>query len=332
MLKSLPPDPKIRFDSELVALINEADKMLYLLEGAIDFLAEDHITVSNLIFVEAANSLRLDGFDAFISDSFKNLIHEKTHSQNVFEYTKAISLGQKLLRDVGSTSHIIKSVHKELMQSVKLPGEFKKIGTESVPLLMHDLENYVASDISYPIIINAALIHAQFEMIHPFSNGNGLVGRILFLLNLLWKKRLSKPVIQISKQLAKTRSVYFERLAELERNNNWEPWVKYFLRTVIEAARDTSSIIKKISALEQRDYQKILEKEIVSTPLLKLFELLFRTPMITLPYITEALGINKQTANVAIGKLLEENILVETTGQQRNRIFAYKDYIEILDS
>ena len=352
---SLPPNPKIRLDSEIYALINEADKSLYLLEGAINVLPSNHFLISSLTILESLKSLRIDGYNLSITDIFSLLIQEDQEDlKNILSYMHALSLAQKLLRDVSSSSHIIKSIHKELALDLSRedlhPGEYRKTQTlvgqyssgksdtkyipphpDKIEPLMKDFEAYIASDISYPFVVNAALIHAQFEMIHPFETNNGLVGRILLLLHFLWKKRLSVPVLQISHVLNNRKAEYFDRLEDLEKNNSWESWIKFFLKIIIESSTHTSRIIKNISDLELSDYQNILNKEFVSAPLLKVFELIFRKPFISLPFITKELGLNKQTANVLIAKFLEENILEETTGKQRYRIFVYKKLMEILD-
>ncbi|MCX6175119.1 MAG: Fic family protein [Ignavibacteriales bacterium] len=352
---SLPPNPKIRLDSEIYALINEADKSLYLLEGAINVLPLNHFLISSLTILESLKSLRIDDYKLNLADIFSRLIQEDQEElKNILGYLRALSLAQKLLRDVSSSSHIIKSIHKELGRDLSpedlRPGEYRKTQTwvgqyssgksdakyippspGEIEPLMKDFEAYIASDLSYPFVVNAALIHAQFEMIHPFETNNGLVGRVLLQLHFLWKKRLSVPILQISQVLNNRKAEYFDRLEDLEKNNSWESWIKFFLKIIIDSSIHTSHIIKNISDLELSDYQTILDKEFVSAPLLKVFDLIFRKPFISLPFITKELGLNKQTANVLIAKLLEENILKESTGKQRYRIFVYKKLMNILD-
>jgi Fic family protein len=353
-MNSLPPEPKIRLDSETFSLINEADKLLYQLDGAINILPENHSIISMLTLLEAFNSNLVDDLQLSMHNLFKLLIQEDTPElRKINNYISSLSLGQKLLRDVSSSSHIIKSIHKELFRDNICEsgsfGVFRETQTlvnqystspsnakyippqpQEIPELMHGLENYIASNISYPVVVNAALIHAQFEMIHPFSSGNGLVGRILFQIHLLWKKRLAAPTLQLSAQLHRRRAEYFDRLEDLEKNGGWESWIKFFLHIVIDAAINTISTIKNVSRLEQNDYQRILNKEFVSSASLKFFDLLFNRPIVSLSFVTKELNLNKQTANVVITKFLEEKMLEEITGQQRNRLFAYKNYLDIL--
>ncbi len=353
-MNSLPPEPKIRLDSETFSLINEADKLLYQLDGAINILPENHFIISMLTLLEAFNSNLVDDLQLSMQNLFKLLVQEDTPElRKINNYISSLSLGQKLLRDVSSSSHIIKSIHKELfrdnMDESGSFGVFRETQTlvsqystnpsnakylppqpQEIPELMQGLEHYIASNISYPVVVNAALIHAQFEMIHPFSSGNGLVGRILFQIHLLWKKRLTAPTLQLSEQLHRRRAEYFDRLEDLEKNRSWESWIKFFLHIVIDAAINTTATIKNIYRLEQNDYQRILNKEFVSSASLKFFDLLFNRPIVSLSFVTKELNLNKQTANVVITKFLEEKILEEITGQQRNRMFAYKNYLDIL--
>ncbi len=350
-LQPLPPEPKPRLDSEMVNIISEADKQLNYLDGVFSVLPETHYIPAVLTIIESINSNKIDDEEISLRDFFKDCIGDGSEKANkVLNYTTALHVGKKLIKNVSSSSHIIRSVHKELKTGTDR-GEYRKMPIwvgqqkdnlvdaryippphDEIHALMNDLENYVASDISYPVVVNAALIHAQFEMIHPFSERNGLVGRILSVLHLLWKKKLNLPGLQISSQLLKNKLEYFDHLENLERTKNWEAWIKFFIRAVSSATQSTLELIKRIVALEERDYQRIINKEFASSFSLRLFELLLRQPALTIPFITKELGSNKQTANILIKKLLDENILEETTGKQRNRIFVYKDYLNILEA
>ena len=196
---------------------------------------------------------------------------------------------------------------------------------------MEDLDQYISSDISYPVFVNAALIHAQLEMIHPFASGNGLTGRVLLLLHFIWKKKLSLPVLQISSILNKRKNEYFDRLGDLERNNNWDGWVKFFLKGIIESANKTRDILINIIRLENNDYNKFIEKEFATTASLKLFDYILSNPVVSVPKITSALRYSKQTTNLLIAKFLEENILQEATGKRRYRVYYYKKLINLFD-
>lgn len=350
ILAPLPPVPKPRIDSEMVSVISEVDRQINYLDGTVSLLPETHSLISILTFLESSNSNKIDDGTTSITDLFRANIGESSEATNkILNYSNALNTSMRLLKNVSSTSHIIKSIHKEL-KTKSNDGEFRKtqvwVGRQEynsidaryippaydeVPPLMNDLENYVASDISYPVTINAALIHAQFEMIHPFSGGNGLVGRILFQLHLLWKKKLTFPALQLSRQLLNNKNEYFDNLENLERTGTWESWIKFFTKTISSATQNSVDLIKKISAVKERDYQTIINKRFASSYSLSLFDLMLRQPILTIPFITKELGFNKQTANILVKKFLDENILEESTGKQRNRAFVYKDYLNILE-
>ena len=343
---SLPPDPKIRLDAELFSLVNEADRLLYQLDGAVSTLPENHPTRSILIMLEAWNSAQIDSPDISIIDFFKLLQDDRAKElRRVFNYISALSLGQKLIRDVSSSAHIIRSIHAELYKgdpSQNNPaGGFRIIPAElmghslpepeTIPVLMEELNSFIASDISYPALINAALIQAQFELIRPYSPGTGMTGRILSQLHLIWKKKTSAPVLQISNQLRLRLIEYSDRLLDLSLHKNPEPWIKFYLRIFLDSVADTKTKIAKLSALKEKNYEVILEKGFASSSALKFYELLMKRPVISLAFVTRELGLNKQLANMLIAKFIDAGVLKEITGQMRNRVFAYIEYLNILE-
>ena len=349
MLNPLPPAQKIKIDIETVNLINDAEKSFLLLEGALSVLPQNHHAIQLLKLNESINSFRVDGFNYGIINYWEQ---EEEVLIKVNDYLSAVELGEKLLKNVAHASHIIKSVHKELLGSdteISTNGfrdtnswvgnystsvdnaEYIPPEPADIPKLMEELDQYISSDISYPVFVNAALIHAQLEMIHPFSSCNGLTGRILLLLHFIWKKKLSVPVLQVSSVLNKRRNEYFDRLGDLERNNNWDGWVKFFLKCITESANKTRSILINLVRLEKEDHDKLIEKEFATTASLKLFEYLLANPVVSVPKITSALGYSKQTTNLLITKFLEETILHETTGKRRYRIYSYKKIINLFD-
>ena len=350
----LPPEPKIKLNSELFSLIGEADKAVYQLAGSLSIFPESSFIIKSLNFLEAVYSNSIDDHFDKQNSPFKFVMENESEEMKIVNaYVNALSLGQKFIKNIASPAQIIKSIHKELCSKKnsqeEIGGKFrnknlpKKFSTsrfaetkynppspEELLALMENLDKHISSDVSYPVLVNAALIHAQLEMIHPFEMYNGLVGRILFQLHLLWKKRLTVPAIQISKILYNRREEYFAALSELESSGSWDGWIKFFLVAVIEASSNTMLVLRNIYLLEQNDYQKLLETGLAVSSL-KLLDLLFEKPFITLPFIVKELGLNKQTANTLLSKFLEINILHETTGQRRNRIFVYKKLIDILE-
>ncbi|MDQ7816539.1 MAG: Fic family protein [Melioribacteraceae bacterium] len=352
MIKSLPPEPKLRFDSETITLLNAADYSLNRLDGILTIFSENHIISSTLKLREAIESLRIDGYPFSLTDYFSlcclDRLQELSPASN---YLSASNLGLRLIKNVSRSGHIIKSIHNELTkdtsQEISKHNAYRSTHNlktneenrrsikyvpppEEIPFLMERLESYIASDVSYPLMINAALVHAQLERIHPFDSHNGLTGRILIQLHVQWKKRFVNNCLQISNVLNKRKNEYFELLEDLEKNEGWLEWIKFFLTTMITSANDTIGIIKSVFDLEQTGYKKILDNSAATPVILKLYNYVFFQPIITIPHITKSLSFTKQTANVVVSKLLELNILEEVTGKQRYRKFKNKKFLEIL--
>lgn len=345
MLNSLPPSTKLKLDSDIYSLLSNIDSSLSRLDGMLSLLSGDEQILSLVTSIEAFQSLLIDHYITGSNLSFSSVFEDEQKSGVVSCYLHSMLLGQKLIKDVSKSSHIIKTIHKEFFkENEKLKnnageyrdGKFDSGGKitpypEKVYDLMEDLEKYLTHDFSYPLIVNIALVHAQFELIHPFSFGNGLVGRMLIPLHLYWKKMLSRPVFLISKTLSYKRLEYFDRLEDVSKNNNWESWIKFFLCSTLDSANKTIDTIKKIKGLETAEYKKILDVDFAAPALLKFFHFIFSKPIFTIQEITGSLNLTKQTANVVAAKLIELNIIEETTGHKRNRVFSHKKLIEVID-
>ncbi|MDP3583335.1 MAG: Fic family protein [Ignavibacteria bacterium] len=333
ILKSLPPYPKLKLDSELLTLISETEKLLSQIELLINFTSDGFY---NLIKVnEAINSYSLDYNTGWNLESY--FFNSETEQQTN-KLINSSDVAQKILKDV-KPSRLIKTIHKELLEE-KTAGEFRTAeptfafalpAAGEVPELMNSLEQYLINDVSYYPLVNAALVHAQFEMIHPFNSHNGVAGRTLLQLHFVWKKKLSIPVLQISKILRGKKIEYFDRLDDLARNNNWNGWVKFMLRVFYEAASLTMLYLSKLHAAAEKNKNLLLEKNLVTTASLKLIDLMKRKPVITIQQLTSELKYSKQTLSVIISKLLEEQIIEEVSGKQRYRIFKNKNILNAID-
>lgn len=337
--------PKLRLDSEIYSLINSIDAAVYRLDGMTSLMAEDDSSSKLSPSIEAFYSLLIDKYidDAGRAD-FSSVYENADVQELITHYIQSLLLGQKLIKDVSKSSHIIKTIHKEFFKQYdelsKESGEFRKSGAEinnknfSVPDditgLMNDFENYLSSDYSYPVVVNVAIVHAMFELIHPLPFANGLVGRMLILLHLNWKKMLSSPSIIFSKVLYDKKLEYFDRLQDLAKNNNWDGWIKFFLRSFLESVNGSTSLIKKVSLLKSFEYNKILSGDFAAPSLLKLFNYTYSKPIFTIPEITVSLNITKQTAGIVLQKLIELDIVAERTGQKRNRVFTHKNFLNIV--
>ena len=269
MLNTLPPEPKLKFDSESLSLISETEKLLSQVELLTSFTSQGFFELIKLN--EAINSYSLDyntgwNLESYFFDSATELQTNKLiHSADV---------AQKILKDV-KPSRLIKTIHKELLsEQEKNAGEFRTNQPEftfaipaanEIPELMNSLEQYLLNDASYHPLVNAALVHAKFELIHPFGSHNGIVGRTLMQLHFVWKRKLSIPALQISKILRAKKIEYFDRLDDLARNNNWNGWIKFMMRVFYEAAFLTLSYLNKLHKAAEQTYNLLIEKNLATT-------------------------------------------------------------------
>ena len=247
----------------------------------------------------------------------------------------------------------MKEVHEKLMEGVrgqdKTPGEFRHsqnwIGPANCSLkdaryippnvqdmeeAMSDLERYMNENVEYDPLIRVALIHYQFETIHPFLDGNGRIGRLLILLYLMEQKVLSKPVIYISYFLKKNQVEYYDRISEVRRSGNFEQWIKFFLEAVSKAATDSLESIRQLSILHDKNIARLPISNRKKDNLRAVFEYIEQYPIIDIKKTAKELGISYNTAATVVKKLVELGILQETTNKSRNRVFAYEEYLDIL--
>ena len=195
---------------------------------------------------------------------------------------------------------------------------------------MSDLEKYINESDKYDPLIQAALIHYQFETIHPFLDGNGRIGRLLILLYLMEKKLLSKPVIYVSYFLKMNQIEYYDRISEVRRKGNYEQWISFFLEAVSSAAEDALKSIGKLSALREKNIARLPKSSKRKDNVRALFDYLEQHPIIEIKQTAAALDVSYNTVSSAVKKLMMLGILKETTNAARNRVFTYEEYLDIL--
>ena len=195
---------------------------------------------------------------------------------------------------------------------------------------MSDLEKYINDSTEYDVLVRAALIHYQFETIHPFLDGNGRIGRLLILLYLMEQKLLDKPVIYVSLFLKRNQREYYDRISEVRRSGDYEQWVRFFLEAVREAAVDSVDTIEQLSALHDRNLAALPVSGRTHDNLRRLFDYLEQHPIIDIDRTAQALGVSFNTAQTAVNKLQELGILRKVNDRSRNRVFAYVEYLDIL--
>lgn len=351
----LPPKPSIELTEDMINLLIKANSQLAVLESIATRIPNVELFISMYVRKEALMSSQIEGTQATLEDVLDPMIEANTNRNvaDVVNYIKATEFAIKRLHELPLCNRLIKETHAVLMEGVrgqeKSPGEFRRsqnwIGGQGSTLknaryippspddmieAMSDLEKYINADDELDALIRAALIHYQFETIHPFLDGNGRVGRLLITLFLMEKKVLSTPALYISYFLKKNRVEYYDRMTEVRAKGNYEQWVTFFLRALLESAEDATATIDELITLHDKNAAVISGMGRAAKNAMLVFEYLEANPIIEIRKTAEALSITFNTASSAVKRLTDAGILVQTTNASRNRTFAYEDYLSIL--
>ena len=355
---TLPPDPSVNFDSELIRLLSEANRELGRLDGAAEILPNPDLFIAMYVKKEAVLSSQIEGTQASLVDVLEfgteeNIATLPEDVGEVINYVKAMNYGLNRLDTLPLSLRLIREIHAILLKNTRggqrNPGEFRKtqnwIGPAGCNLktatfvpppvpemttAMGDLELFMHSESDLPILIKAGLAHCQFETIHPFLDGNGRIGRLLITFMLCQQEALNRPLLYLSYYFKKNRSQYYDWLMEVRNNGDWEGWLKFFLKGVIEVSKQAISTARKIIELQAK-HKALVSQEANSPNALKLLDLLYIRPVLSISDVKEELGVSYPTASNLVNRFAELKLLKEKTGQQRNRAFNYTEYLEILN-
>lgn len=351
----LPPTPPIEISEDILEQLIKANSQLAILESVATRIPDVDLFVSMYVRKEALMSSQIEGTQATLEDVLDPLIEDNTNRNvaDVVNYIKATEYAIRRLHELPLCNRLLKETHAILMEGVrgqeKNPGEFRCsqnwIGGKGSTLrnakyippspddmteAMSDLEKYINADDRLDGLIRAALIHYQFETIHPFLDGNGRIGRLLITLFLMEKKVLTTPALYISYFLKKNRVEYYDRMTEVRSKGNYEQWVKFFLQALAESAKDAIAAIDELTALHDKNVDLVAGMGRASKNAMLVFRYLEANPIIEIGKTAEALGITFGTASNVVERLSSAGILEQTTTGRRNRTFAYKDYLAIL--
>lgn len=351
----LPPTPPIEISEDILEQLIKANSQLAILESVATRIPDVDLFVSMYVRKEALMSSQIEGTQATLEDVLDPLIEDNTNRSvaDVVNYIKATEYAIRRLHELPLCNRMLKETHAILMEGVrgqeKNPGEFRCsqnwIGGKGSTLrnakyippspddmteAMSDLEKYINADDRLDGLIRAALIHYQFETIHPFLDGNGRIGRLLITLFLMEKKILTTPALYISYFLKKNRVEYYDRMTEVRSKGNYEQWVKFFLQALAESAKDAIAAIDELTALHDKNVDLVAGMGRASKNAMLVFRYLEANPIIEIGKTAEALGITFGTASNVVERLSSAGILEQTTTGRRNRTFAYKDYLAIL--
>lgn len=353
----LPPqNPGIQFDDEMIYLISEANRYLGRLDELTDTLLSPNYFVYLYARKEATLSSQIEGTQATFSDLIKaeaGMADEVPNDVKEIEnYVKATGYGFDRLETLPLSLRLIREIHAILMEGVrgenKTPGEFRRsqnwIGGYSIKTATYippaveylnscldSFEKFMHENDRMSPLIKAALIHSQFEMIHPFLDGNGRVGRLLIAFYLAANDLLHKPTLYLSKFIKRNQQAYYECLFNIHAKGDYETWIKFFLTGVIETAREAVEIARSVSALREEDLKKINAMGRTSENALTIYEGLFDKPTISIEEATKKLGASPATSSRLLERLCEENILSNLDNRKRKKVFIYRRYIDLFN-
>jgi Fic family protein len=355
----LPRDlpPRIEFEPSLVRLLSIADRALGELGGIMRALPNPRLLIRSFVQREAVLSSRIEGTvaslqDLFLFDMDPDQEERVPDVREVANYVKALDYGIERLRNTSFSLGLVKDLHAVLLRGVrgseKLHGTLRKgqnfISStnriadasyvppphEHVRELLESLETFINSASELPFLIRLALIHYQFEAIHPFEDGNGRVGRLLISLLLERERALPHPVLYLSAYFERNRRAYYDLLLKVSQEGAWRPWIEFFLRGVAEEAIDATERSQSLFALRER-WAGQCQQARSSALLVKLIDSLFVNPFVNVPHAAAALGVRQQSAQNNIDQLCAHGVLREITGRKRNRVYAAMEVLEILE-
>lgn len=352
----LPPTPPLSLDAEGVTLLSEASRKVAFLDGRATSIPDIDPFISMYVRKEAILSSQIEGTQCTLEDILDPNLTENANSDvsDVVNYIRAMGFAIERLKTFPLCNRLIREIHAVLMQGVrgceKTPGEFRIsqnwIGwgggslrtaryippnPEDMFTAMSELEAFMNSDEALDPLIQAALIHYQFETIHPFLDGNGRIGRLLVILFLLNRGILSAPTLYISVYLKQNRVEYYDRLTEVRTKGNYEQWVTFMLRAMADSADDALKTIDQLIALRATSMAKLSDlTERIRPKALAFLTYLEKYPIIETKKAAEELGFSYNAAAKYIELLEERGILIQTSKFRKTRFYSYEPYLRIL--
>jgi len=356
----LPPQPPLSFDRALRDLLSEAGYALGRLDGAILTLPNPDLFVFMYLRKEAVLSSQIEGTQS----SLQNLLAAEAQLYDpeaprdvdeVIRYVRAMNHGLSRLSELPLCVRLIREIHAELLEGVRggrlSPGELRTsqnwIGPagctlseatfvppppHEVPKALADLERFLHAADPPPPLVHVGLAHAQFETIHPFLDGNGRMGRLLITLLLVEKKLLSRPVLYLSYHFKRHRAQYYERLQAVRDAGDWESWIAFFLRGVIEVSREATQTAAAILRMRE-DYRASITEHLgrAAGNGHRVMDRLFDHPIVNVATVREWLHVTPAGANNLVRRLAGIGLLREITGYSRNRRFRFDPYLKLFE-
>jgi Fic family protein len=356
---SLPPKNPTLALEVYQDLNRKAEMALARLSGVSGLVPSVDWLLYSAIRKEALLTSQIEGTQATLTDLFDEEAGFKVSNtddvEEVTNYLQAFRLVQEQLRDpkgLPISVRLLCDAHRLLLNGVrgagKQPGELRRSqnwigGTrpgnavfvppppENVPQLLTDMERFIHDGVTdLPPMVKVALIHAQFETIHPFLDGNGRIGRLLIATLFEHWGLLAEPLMYLSGYLKQHQAEYYRRLSNIRSEGDWEAWVTFFLEGVSVAAADAEHSIIEVASLIAADRKRLLQSPKAGPASYRLFEMLPMMPRFTIERVRQQLDTSFPTATAAVKVLEDLGIVTEMTGQKKNRSYSYQAYVELL--
>lgn len=359
VLESFPPKDTLVFSPAIQQKHAEAMRLLGKLDGITALLPDRDYFLEMFVRKDASSSSQIEGTQASISDAIEALNIERRNNlpqdvDDILHYIEALNYGLERAKDFPFSLRFIRELHEKLMTGARnthnpFPGEFRRTqnwigGTRPdnarfVPppvremnQALNDLEKFIHADDEYLPLIKAGLLHAQFETIHPFLDGNGRTGRMLVTMFLWYRRLLEMPVLYLSTYFKKHQETYYEKLnAYHSENGNVEEWVEFFLDGVIDIANSSIETCRKITELRERDMRKAQKLGKATAPkTLDIIRFLYKMPTVGIADVVNQTRYSRPSAYKLIDRLVDMNILYpadENDGYGKK--YTYKDYVGV---
>lgn len=352
---SLPPE--VVFDVTLVKLLSEAERWLGELAGVGRMLPNPYLLVTPAIRREAVLSSRIEGTisgmdDLFFFEADPATQPAKPDVREVHNYVLALEYALQRIETLPVSLRLLREIHAHLMEGVRggfaTPGQFRTtqnwigrpgctlneatfvpVPPEQLLEVLGALEKYIHADSDLPDLIRLALIHYQFEAIHPFVDGNGRIGRLLMGLLLRHWQLLPQPLLNLSAFFERYRDDYYRMLLKVSQHGAWEEWIAFFLTAVREQAQDALLVSKLLLDL-QRQYHETFNQRPAPRIVHRVVDRLFTNPVVTVPLLRDECDVDYGTAKKTVDALEREGIIREVTGQQRNRLWMATGIMELI--
>lgn len=343
-------------DTKLDKLLAEANRQIGELNAYSLLIPNVDLYIKMHVKIEANKSSRIEGTRTTVEEDLLDVTdinpEKRDDWEEVQNYVKATNYGIERIRDgFPVCTRLIREIHEILMQGVrgeyKTPGEFRVsqnwIGGSmpstavyvppphtEVTECLSDFEKFINNEeIDTPDLIKIAILHYQFESIHPFLDGNGRIGRLLIPLYIQSKGMLEKSCLYISDYIERNKDTYYDMLTRVRTNNDMIGWIKFFLEAVIETSKTAKEKFRNVVELTMEMDKLIMELPVKPENAKKVIDLLYDEPVLTRNKMSEITGIKLTTINGIVNALLDKGIITETTGYSRNQIFAFEKYINL---